>query len=166
VTELPDDVGRFLHQVIDSIEQLEVLLLARISAGRSWTAEDMARELVLSLLIGAPVGLVVVAFILLTGRLASYMYPPGGAGWRRLAVPTLGALVSGILLARYFPDAQGSGIPQTKAALFIYDGRITFRTVVGKFVCCCTALASGIALSARPTESDQALDLVLAKLAD
>ncbi len=42
---LPDDVSRFLHQVIDSVEQLEVLLLARMSPGRSWTAEDMAREL-------------------------------------------------------------------------------------------------------------------------
>jgi CIC family chloride channel protein len=102
--------------------------------------------LVLSLLIGALVGLVVVAFILLTGRLASYMYPSGGAGWRRLVVPILGALVSGVLLWRYFPDARGSGIPQTKAALFIYDGRISFRTVIGKFVCCCTSLASGIAL--------------------
>ena len=102
--------------------------------------------LVLSLLLGALVGLVVVAFLLLTGRLASYMYPPGGAGWRRLVVPTLGALVTGVLLSRYFPDARGSGIPQTKAALFIYDGRISFRTVVGKFLCCCTSLASGIAL--------------------
>ena len=121
-------------------------------ARRLFAALDRLRSredqlaLVLSLLIGALVGLVVVAFILLTGRLASYMYPPGGAGWRRLAVPTLGALVSGVLLSRYFPDARGSGIPQTKAALFIYDGRISFRTVVGKFVCCCTALASGIAL--------------------
>lgn len=102
--------------------------------------------LVFSLLIGALVGLVVVAFILLTGRLASYLYPPGGAPWRRLAVPVLGALASGFLLWRYFPDARGSGIPQTKAALFIYDGRIALRTVVGKFVCCCTSLASGIAL--------------------
>jgi CIC family chloride channel protein len=102
--------------------------------------------LVVSLLVGALVGLVVVAFILLTGRLASYMYPPGGAPWRRLVVPTTGALVSGILLARWFPDARGSGIPQTKAALFVYDGWISFRTAVGKFVCCCIGLASGIAL--------------------
>lgn len=118
-------------------------LLAALDRLRS--REDQL-TLVLSLLIGALVGLVVVAFILLTGRLASYMYPPGGAGWRRLAVPILGALVSGVLLSRYFQNARGSGIPQTKAALFIYDGRISFHTVVGKFICCCTALASGIAL--------------------
>jgi chloride channel protein, CIC family len=113
--------------------------------------EDVRRRedqlaLVLSLLIGALVGLVVVAFILLTGRLAARMYPPGGSGWRRVAVPTLGSLVTGYLLYRYFPLARGSGIPQTKAALFIQDGRISFRTVVGKFFCCSASLASGIAL--------------------
>jgi hypothetical protein len=45
VTGLSEDVVRFLHQHIDSVEQLEVLLLARQSPGRSWSAEDMAREL-------------------------------------------------------------------------------------------------------------------------
>ena len=103
-------------------------------------------SLVLSLLIGAVVGLVVVAFIVLTGRLAARMYPAGGAGWRRLAVPVLGSLASGFLLSRYFPFARGSGIPQTKFALFINDGRITLRTVAGKFICCSVSLASGIAL--------------------
>jgi chloride channel protein, CIC family len=102
--------------------------------------------LVLSLVIGALVGLVVVAFILLTGRLAARMYPPGGSGWRRVVVPTLGSLITGYLLYRYFPLARGSGIPQTKAALFIQDGRISFRTVLGKFFCCSASLASGIAL--------------------
>ena len=110
--------------------------------------EDLRRQedrlaLLLSLVIGALVGLVVVAFILLTGRLASHMYPPGGSGWRRVLVPTLGALGTGVLLARVFPDARGSGIPQTRAAIFIHDGRITLRTVFGKFVCCATSLAPG-----------------------
>src|SRR5664279_4595581 len=89
-------------------------------------------SLVLSLVIGALVGLVVVAFILLTGRLAVRMYPAGGAGWRRILVPTLGSLGTGYLLWRYFPFARGSGIPQTKYALFIHDGRIRFRTAFGK----------------------------------
>jgi H+/Cl- antiporter ClcA len=75
--------------------------------------EDLRRRedrlaLALSLVIGALVGLIVVAFILLTGRLAAHMYPAGGAAWRRVLVPTLGALVTGILLARAFPDARGS----------------------------------------------------------
>jgi CIC family chloride channel protein len=103
-------------------------------------------SLLLSLLIGALVGLVVVAFLLLTGRLAARMYPPGGAGWLRILVPTVGSLVSGVLLVKYFPQARGSGIPQTKAALFLGDGLIQLRTVIGKFCCCSISLASGIAL--------------------
>jgi CIC family chloride channel protein len=101
---------------------------------------------VLSLLIGAVVGLVIVAFLVLTGRLAERMYPPGGAAWRRLLVPTLGSFATGYLLWRFFPFARGSGIPQTKFALFVEDGKISLRTVIGKFVCCCTALASGVSL--------------------
>ncbi|MCU1261827.1 MAG: Cl-channel, voltage-gated family protein [Bryobacterales bacterium] len=117
---------------------------------REWTGRSLNREdrvaVLLSFVIGALVGLVVVAFILLTGRLAARMYPPGSAAWRRIFVPTAGALVSGVLLYRYFPDARGSGIPQTKFAIFIYNGYISLKTVIGKFVCCSISLASGIAL--------------------
>lgn len=52
----------------------------------------------------------------------------------------------GFLLYRYFPNARGSGIPQTKAALFARDGFISLRTVLGKFFCTATTLASGIPL--------------------
>src|SRR5438552_18591024 len=113
--------------------------------------EDLRRKedrlsLVLSLFIGALVGLVVVAFILMTGRLAAHMYPAGGLGWRRILVPTLGSLLTGYLLYRYFPLARGSGIPQTRAAAFIHDGRISLRSVIVQFICCSTSLARGIAL--------------------
>ncbi|MFN8008604.1 MAG: chloride channel protein [Terriglobia bacterium] len=103
-------------------------------------------QLVLTLIIGAIVGLVVVAFILLTENLALRMYPAGGAAWRRLLIPILGSLLAGILLQRYFPQARGSGIPQTKAALFIHGGYISLRTTIGKFLCSSLSLASGIAL--------------------
>jgi CIC family chloride channel protein len=102
--------------------------------------------LALSLAIGALVGLVTVAFILLTGRLSAHLYPAGGAGWRRILVPTLGGLGTGYLIWKFFPSARGSGIPQAKAALFLEDGRITLRTVLGKFFCCSASLATGIAL--------------------
>ena len=102
--------------------------------------------ILLSLVIGLLVGLVVVAFILLTGRLAARMYPAGGAAWRRVLMPTIGALVTGFLLSRYFPNARGSGIPQTKFAIFINNGYISFKTVFGKFLCCSGSLATGIAL--------------------
>ena len=102
--------------------------------------------LVLTLLIGAVVGLVVVAFILLTENLQTRFYPTGGAPWMRLLVPIAGSLAAGFFLARYFPNARGSGIPQTKTALFLQDGFISLRTVLGKFSLCSVTLASGIAL--------------------
>src|ERR1035437_6306124 len=88
--------------------------------------------LVLALVIGALTGLVVVAFILLTERLGMRLYPVGGAPWRRVMFPVVGSLGIGNLLFRYFPDARGSGVPQTKAALYAREGHITLRTVLGK----------------------------------
>jgi chloride channel protein, CIC family len=102
--------------------------------------------LVLALVIGALTGLAVVAFILLTERVGMRLYPVGGAPWRRLLFPVVGSLGIGYLLFRYFPDARGSGVPQTKAAMFARGGRITMRTVVGKFFCTSATLASGIPL--------------------
>ena len=74
------------------------------------------------------------------------LYPVGGAPWRRLLFPVAGSLGIGYLLYRFFPGARGSGVPQTKAALFARDGRITLRTVLGKFLCTSVTLASGIPL--------------------
>lgn len=120
----------------------------------TWTSNRLAdirhREnqviLVLSLVIGALTGASVVAFILLTGRLGMRLYPVGGEQWRRLFFPIGGSLGIGYLLYRYFPNARGSGVPQTKAALFAREGRITFRTIAGKFFCTSATLASGIPL--------------------
>ena len=102
--------------------------------------------LALSLLIGALTGLAVVAFIVVTERLGMRLYPVGSAAWRRVLIPVAGSLAMGVLLYRYFPNARGSGVPQTKAALFAGDGFISLRTVLGKFFCTATTLASGIPL--------------------
>src|SRR5574340_1011698 len=120
------------------------------ASSRQWTAFLREREeqvfLVLTLLIGALVGLTVVAFILLTERFGARLYPPNSAPWRRLLVPASGSLLMGYLLYRYVPHARGSGVPQTKAALYARDGRTTFATVFGKFFCTSATLASGIPL--------------------
>jgi len=102
--------------------------------------------LLLTLAIGALTGLAVVAFILLTERLGMRLYPVGSAAWRRVLIPVGGSLGIGYLLFRYFPDARGSGVPQTKAALFAREGVITIGTVLGKFFCTSVTLASGIPL--------------------
>src|SRR5215472_7188213 len=74
--------------------------------------------LLLTLVIGAVVGLIIVVFIVATERVGLRLYPLHGAAWRRLITPIVGALVTGYFLYRYFPEARGSGIPQTKTALF------------------------------------------------
>jgi len=102
--------------------------------------------LVLALVIGVLTGAAVVAFILLTERLGMRLYPVGSAAWRRVLIPIAGSLAMGYLLFRYFPNARGSGVPQTKAALFARQGVIYARTVFGKFFCTATTLASGIPL--------------------
>jgi chloride channel protein, CIC family len=102
--------------------------------------------LILTLLIGALVGLAVVAFIVLTERLGMRLYPVGSAAWRRVLIPIAGSLTMGYLLYHYFPNARGSGVPQTKAALFAREGFISLRTVLGKFTCTAATLASGIPL--------------------
>jgi CIC family chloride channel protein len=102
--------------------------------------------LALSLLIGALAGLAVVAFIVLTEHLGMRVYPVGSPAWRRIAMPVAGSLAMGYLLYRFFPNARGSGVPQTKAALYARDGFISLRTVLGKFGCTAATLASGIPL--------------------
>ena len=119
---------------------------------RGWAeAQDIQRYedtllLVLTLLIGATVGLAVVAFILVTEHLGARFNLAEGPAWHRVAVPVAGALVSGLLLVWLFPNARGSGIPQTKTALLLENGFIPLRTVIGKFTCSSMSLASGIAL--------------------
>jgi chloride channel protein, CIC family len=132
----------------------ETVQTPSVSGWKAWLSGRLAelrqREgqifLVLALVIGALTGLVVVAFIVLTERLGMRLYPVGGAPWRRLLFPVVGSLGIGYLLYRYFPNARGSGVPQTKAALYAREGRITLRTVVGKFFCTSATLASGIPL--------------------
>lgn len=103
-------------------------------------------DVVLALGIGALTSTLIVAFLETTEKLGQRLYPHMGGPLGRFLVPTLGALLAGYLVARYFPEARGSGIPQTKAALVARDGYISVRTVVGKFLCCSISLGSGISL--------------------
>src|ERR1700733_9708607 len=117
---------------------------------REWLGFLRKREeqvfLVLTLVIGALVGLTVVAFIWFTEHVAQRVYPVGSPGWHRFFAPVIGSLAMGYLLFKYFPDARGSGVPQTKAALYARGGYISLSTVLGKFFCTSAALASGIPL--------------------
>ena len=123
----------------------------RVPFGARWTSFFSQREeqvfLLLTLVIGAIVGAAVVAFILLTQRFGARIYAGHeGASWPRFVIPVAGSLAMGSLLFRFFPDARGSGVPQTKAALYAREGRISLSTVFGKFFCTSATLACGIPL--------------------
>ncbi len=65
---------------------------------------------------------------------------------RLLLVPGVAGLVVAFLVTRFFPRARGSGVNQTKAAVYVFDGYIPFSTVIGKFVTCALAIGSGQSL--------------------
>jgi chloride channel protein, CIC family len=54
--------------------------------------------------------------------------------------------VIAVLVIHWFPSTRGSGVNQTKAALYIYNGHIPFRTAVGKFITAALAIGSGHSL--------------------
>ena len=66
--------------------------------------------------------------------------------YRLLLAPALAGLGVALLVQWLFPGAIGSGVNQTKAALYIYNGYISFRTVIGKFVTSAIAIGSGHSL--------------------
>jgi CIC family chloride channel protein len=65
---------------------------------------------------------------------------------RVILVPAIAGLGVAVLVMLLFPRTRGSGVNQTKAALYIFDGYVPFRTVVGKFVTCALAIGSGQSL--------------------
>ncbi len=118
----------------------------------SLRARLLAREepvwLTLSILIGLLSGGAVVCFqrSIAWARL-ELLGPALLPQWPRVVLaPALAGLVIAALTLWVFPQVRGSGVNQTKAALYIYDGYIPFRTVIGKFLLCSLAIGSGQSL--------------------
>ncbi len=65
---------------------------------------------------------------------------------RLLLAPALTGLAIAVLVLHFFPRAKGSGVNQTKAALYIFNGEIPLRTALGKFICSALAIGSGQSL--------------------
>jgi CIC family chloride channel protein len=104
--------------------------------------------LILSVFIGVFSGLAVVCFRLAIDwmHLALLGPLPQTHGWRLFAVPVIAGLAIAVLVLRVFPGIRGSGVNQTKAALYVFNGFIPFRTAVGKFICAALAIGSGQSL--------------------
>ncbi len=104
--------------------------------------------LFLSVLIGVFSGLAVVCFRIAIDwthlvLLGSSLTPDPR---RLLLVPAAAGFVVALLILYVFPRARGSGVNQTKSAVYISNGYIPFETVIGKFVTCALAIGSGQSL--------------------
>jgi chloride channel protein, CIC family len=104
--------------------------------------------LFLAILIGIFSGLSVVCFRIAIDWVQILLLGPSSIPSvdRVLIVPTAGGLVVAFLVLYVFPLARGSGVNQTKAAVYISDGYIPFETVIGKFVTCAIAIGTGQSL--------------------
>src|SRR5580700_8117145 len=104
--------------------------------------------LILSVFIGIFSGLAVVCFRFAIGWCRLYLLGSGAvlSPSRLLLAPMLAGLVIAVLVIHVFPRTRGSGVNQTKAALYIYNGNIPVRTAIGKFITAALAIGSGHSL--------------------
>ncbi|MGA8151809.1 MAG: chloride channel protein [Terriglobales bacterium] len=104
--------------------------------------------LVLAVFIGVFAGMAVVCFRLAIDwtSIALLGASPEPHTLRVLLAPAGVGLLIAILVIHVFPQVRGSGVNQTKAALYIFNGYIPFRTAIGKFITAALAIGSGQSL--------------------
>jgi chloride channel protein, CIC family len=104
--------------------------------------------LMLSIFIGVISGLLVVCFRVAIEwiKILTLGSAPHAGQYRLLIAPALVGLVVATMVQLFFPAARGSGVNQTKAALYIYNGYISFKTVIGKFLTSALAIGAGHSL--------------------
>ena len=104
--------------------------------------------LILAIFIGIFSGLAVVCFrVAIDWSRIALMGPlPHPSALRIIGAPAVVGLLVAVLVIHVFPAVRGSGINQTKAALYIYNGYIPFKNAVGKFICSALAIGSGQSL--------------------
>lgn len=116
------------------------------------TSASGAREerlfLLLSIFIGIIGGLLVVSFRMAIEWLTVLLQgsAPGPHQHRLLLAPALTGIVIAVLARYAFPGVKGSGVNQTKAALYINNGYISVRIMIGKFILASLAIGSGQSL--------------------
>ena len=97
----------------------------------------------LTILLGILCALASVLFTLAIDYTRQGLFGLAPSSLRLLLVPALVSLGTGYLLAKFFPDARGSGIPQTEAAYHLNGGEIPARVPLGKFLTGALCVGSG-----------------------
>jgi CIC family chloride channel protein len=99
--------------------------------------------LALTIIIGVIAGLAAVLFTLAIEVVRHALFGVSPTQMRLILVPTLVSVATGVLLAKYFNDARGSGVPQTEAAYHLSQGFIPAKTAFGKFLTGVLCVGSG-----------------------
>ena len=99
--------------------------------------------LVLSIVIGIVAGLAAVLFTVAIEQTTHRLFGLAPSRTRLLMVPPLMSIVTGVMLAKLFPDVRGSGVPQTEAAYHLSQGVIRWRVPFGKFLTGVLCIGSG-----------------------
>jgi len=107
---------------------------------------DAQRFLLLSALVGVCAGLLVVCFHASIELIAWAVEDGGTTPWTRVLVAGGGAAAAALLVKYGVPSAAGSGIVQTKSALYVSNGHIPVSSVPGKFVACSISIGTGTPL--------------------
>jgi CIC family chloride channel protein len=104
--------------------------------------------LLLSIFIGIISGLLVVSFRMAIEWLTVLLQgsAPAPHQLRLILVPSIVGIFLGIMIRYVFPDVRGSGVNQTKAALYIHNGYISTKTMIGKFLLAALSIGSGQSL--------------------
>ena len=90
--------------------------------------------LALTIVVGILAGLSAVLFTLAIEWASRLFFGMDPSVARLFLVPIAISLAAGIMLAKVFPDARGSGIPQTEAAFHLRGGVMPARVPIGKFL--------------------------------
>lgn len=119
-----------------------------LEAGESLPAREERLFLLLSIFVGILSGLLVVSFRMAIEWLSVLLLGPttGPREIRLILIPAAVGIVIAVLTRYVFPGVRGSGVNQTKAALYIHNGYISVRTVIGKFLLSALAIGSGQSL--------------------
>jgi CIC family chloride channel protein len=99
--------------------------------------------LILTIVIGIIAGLAAVLFTVAIDQTSHRLFGLAPSRLRLFAIPPLMSLVTGLLLAKVFPDVRGSGVPQTEAAYHLAGGVIPTHVPFGKFISGALCIGSG-----------------------
>jgi CIC family chloride channel protein len=99
--------------------------------------------LALTVIIGVAAGLSAVLFALGIDLARHFFFGTQPSALRIVAIPAGVSVVTGLLLAKVFPDVRGSGIPQTETAFHLHGGVIPGRVPLGKFITGVLCVGSG-----------------------